>query len=654
MTVVYKCKECGGDVQLLENGLGKCLYCGALQTLPKEKDDKISNLLNQANDYRLHCDFDRAIFTYEQVLDLKESEPEAHWGLFLSKYGVEYVKDSMTLTYKPTLHRISAVSVFDDADYQATIKYASPFSVTKYNQDASDIEAVMKELLVISANQEPYDVFLSYKEADDTTGQRTNDSYLAHDLYNELTGKGYKVFFAPKSLGVGLYEPKIYSAIISAKVMIVLGTKPEYFDAVWVKNEWSRFAELIDNGEQKVIVPVYKDMKAEQLPNRLAKFQAYDMASISFLPTLLSIISKLKKQKSRVKISRDTKTEDVYLERGFIELGDKHFTQAKTFFENVLNINPHNAQAYFGELMVEMHITKPEQVLTSQKYLSEYTTFKNAVKFADQQLKTTLLQYEQGVYNNLCEQEYQNAMKLKDSGLYKGAVTVFQKIQKYKDSKEQIEFCRNAINDEVYQSGISYIDAGLFEKAVIEFQQISQYKDAKSKLDYSLDKLKEKCQNVSEYKKLIELLRGLSEIDPQKYNFLIENYSNTVAKLEKRITGINTLIAEKEEKLRQIKKCQDKFPHDSLSSILAILTTVLLYFFTIGYVGPSEILPDLFGSSFLGSSLTLIIIFILPVPIGIVSYYLYKKFMPYPKEGESRKLKVEVELLKDELSKIED
>ena len=392
MSVVYKCKECGGDVQLLENGLGKCLYCGALQTLPKEKDDKISNLLNRANDYRLHCDFDRAIFTYEQVLDLKESEPEAHWGLFLSKYGVEYVKDSMTLTYKPTLHRISAVSVFDDADYQATIKYASPFSVTKYNQDASDIEAVMKELLVISANQEPYDVFLSYKEADDTTGQRTNDSYLAHDLYNELTGKGYKVFFAPKSLGVGLYEPKIYSAIISAKVMIVLGTKPEYFDAVWVKNEWSRFAELIDNGEQKVIVPVYKDMKAEQLPNRLANFQAYDMASISFLPTLLSIISKFKKQKSRVKISRETKTEDVYLERGFIEIGDKHFTQAKTFFENVLNINPHNAQAYFGELMVEMHITKPEQVLTSQKYLSEYTTFKNAVKFADQQLKTTLLQ----------------------------------------------------------------------------------------------------------------------------------------------------------------------------------------------------------------------------------------------------------------------
>ena len=450
MSEVYKCKECGGDVQPHEDGLGKCLYCGALQTLPKEKDDKISNLLNRANDYRLHCDFDRAIFTYEQVLDLKESEPEAHWGLFLSKYGVEYVKDSMTFTYKPTLHRISAVSVFDDADYQATIKYASPFSVTKYNQDASDIEAVMKELLLLSANQEPYDVFLSYKEADDITRQRTNDSYLAHDLYNELTGKGYKVFFAPKSLGVGLYEPKIYSAIISAKVMIVLGTKPEYFDAVWVKNEWSRFAELIDNGEQKVIVPVYKDMKAEQLPNRLAKFQAYDMASISFLPTLLSIISKLKKQKSRVKISRDTKAEDVYLERGFIELGDKHFSQAKTFFENVLNINPHNAQAYFGELMVEMHITKPEQVLTSQKYLSEYTTFKNAVKFADQQLKTTLLQYEKTVKDNVNEQRYvlllKSLSRIETEENLKYAIKGFEELNGYKNSDECAKYLKDQVS----------------------------------------------------------------------------------------------------------------------------------------------------------------------------------------------------------------
>ena len=451
MSVVYKCKECGGDVQPLENGLGKCLYCGALQTLPKEKDDKISNLLNRANDYRLHCDFDRAIFTYEQVLDLKESEPEAHWGLFLSKYGVEYVKDSMTLTYKPTLHRISAVSVFDDADYQATIKYASPFSVTKYNQDASDIEAVMKELLLLSANQEPYDVFLSYKEADDITRQRTNDSYLAHDLYNELTGKGYKVFFAPKSLGVGLYEPKIYSAIISAKVMIVLGTKPEYFDAVWVKNEWSRFAELIDNGEQKVIVPVYKDMKAEQLPNRLAKFQAYDMASISFLSSLSEKISKYANNKSQVSFDKDTSAEAAYLERGFLALGDGNFTNANQFFENVLNLNPHNSEAYFGKLMCEMRVTKQEQIITSSKYLNEYSNFEKAVRFADQRLKATLLKYEQTVSDTINEQKYNSLLKMlpevKESDDLSPIKNGFKEIESFKKANHYITLLNDIENE---------------------------------------------------------------------------------------------------------------------------------------------------------------------------------------------------------------
>lgn len=416
MSVVYKCKECGGEIEPKENGLGKCLYCGAVQTLPKEKDDRISNLLNRANDFRLNCDFDRAIFEYEKVLELSESEPEAHWGLFLSRYGVEYVKDNITITYKPTLHRISSISVFDDVDYQATIKYAAPMATAQYKQKAEDIETVMKEFLLLSANQEPYDIFLSYKEADDTTRQRTDDSYLAYDLYNELTAQGYKVFFAPKSLGVGLYEPKIYAAIISAKVMIVLGTKSQYFDAVWVKNEWSRFAELIENGENKVLVPVFKNMNAENLPSRLAKYQAYDMANISFLPTLLNIISEtLGNTKSRVNFNKDATAEDAYLERGFLALEDGNFSQANSFFENALNLNPHNSQAYFGKLLVEMKITKQEQILTSPKYLSEYNSFEKAVRFADHQLKTTLLQYEQTVAQTLNEQKY-NALRRSLSG----------------------------------------------------------------------------------------------------------------------------------------------------------------------------------------------------------------------------------------------
>lgn len=442
MSVVYKCKICGGEIQPNEDGrIGKCLYCGAVQTLPKEKYDKVSNILNRANDYRLNCDFDRAIYEYEKVMELDETEPEAHWGLFLSKYGVEYVKDNMTFTYKPTLHRISSVSVFDDVDYQATIKYASDISAIQYKQDAENIENVMKELLLISTNQEPYDIFLSYKELDDVTRQRTIDSNLAYELYNALTAQGYKVFFAPKSLGVGLYEPKIYSAIITSKVMIVLGTQPQYFNAVWVKNEWSRFAELVENGENKVIIPVFRDMEANQLPSRIAKYQAYDMSNIEFLPSILNVISQSVSKNSKVAYNKDASAEDVYLERGFLALEDGNFSQADSFFENVLNLNPHNSQAYFGKLMVEMKITKQEQILTSPKYLSEYKNFEKAVRFADYQLKTALLKYEEDVSFSLNQIKYTKCVEeLKNVVTKEGLIKAKESFLELGDFKSSTDY----------------------------------------------------------------------------------------------------------------------------------------------------------------------------------------------------------------------
>ena len=464
MSMVYKCKECGGEIDPQDNGLGKCLYCGALQTLPKDKDDKIQNLLNRANDYRMSGDFDRAIYLYEEALKINEAEPETHWGLFLSKYGVEYVKDNNSFNYKPTLHRISAISVFDDIDYQATIKYANFYTAEKYKKDAELIEQVMKELLVISNNQEPYDIFLSYKEQDDITKQRTDDSHLAHNLYNELTGQGYKVFFAPKSLGAGLYEPQIYSAIISSKVMIVLGTKPEYFNAVWVKNEWSRFTELIENGEQKVIVPVYKYMEAYELPNKLAKYQAYNMDDISFLQSVCDTISKYKKKDERIRFRQDASAENAALERGFLNLEDRNFTQANNFFESVLNINPHNSQAYFGKLMAEMQISTQEQILTSPKPLNEYKNFEKSVRFADQQLKKTLIQYEQRVIETLDNQKYRELCKSISSSNtnanWYSLSDEFLKLSSVQGSKQKAIECLNEVtfsnSDELKELGEHY------------------------------------------------------------------------------------------------------------------------------------------------------------------------------------------------------
>lgn len=43
---VFKCKMCGGSLDVVENKtVIKCVYCGTQQTLPKTNDDVIQNPL---------------------------------------------------------------------------------------------------------------------------------------------------------------------------------------------------------------------------------------------------------------------------------------------------------------------------------------------------------------------------------------------------------------------------------------------------------------------------------------------------------------------------------------------------------------------------------------------------------------------------------
>ena len=70
------------------------------------------------------------------------------------------------------------------------------------------------------------------------------ESVLANEMYYLLQKEGYKVFFSRITLQDKIgsaYEPYIFSALRSAKVMVVLGTSKENFEATWVRNEWSRF-----------------------------------------------------------------------------------------------------------------------------------------------------------------------------------------------------------------------------------------------------------------------------------------------------------------------------------------------------------------------------------------------------------------------------
>ena len=293
--VTFKCKMCGGNLDVLDGkSTGTCDSCGTTMTLPKLGDEKRANLYGRANHFRRNNEFDKAMGIYEQILNEDRTDAEAYWSLVLCKYGIEYVEDPSTNRQVPTCNRTQFTSIFLDEDYRQALANADGYQKGLYEEEAKAIDNIQKGILDIASKEEPFDVFVCYKETDEA-GKRTPDSVLAQDLYFQLKHEGFKVFFSRITLEDKLgsaYEPYIFAALNSSKVMVLVGTKPAFITAVWVKNEWSRYLSLIKKGAKKTLIPAYKDMDPYDLPEEFSHLQAQDMGKLGFMQDLIRGVKK--------------------------------------------------------------------------------------------------------------------------------------------------------------------------------------------------------------------------------------------------------------------------------------------------------------------------------------------------------------------------
>lgn len=400
---VFKCKMCGGALKISDGqSIVTCEYCGTQQTLPRLNSDRKANLFDRANHFRRNNEFDKAAGIYEQLLNEDPADAETYWSLVLCRYGIEYVEDPRTHTRVPTVNRTQYTSVFDDDNYKSALKYADEARRCIYEQEARAVNELQKGILAISQKEEPFDVFICYKETDEA-GRRTPDSVLANDLYHQLTQEGFKVFFSRITLEDKLgsaYEPYIFAALNSAKVMVVIGTKPEFFNAVWVKNEWSRYLALIKQGQNKTLIPAFRDMDPYDLPEEFSHLQAQDMSKLGFMQDLIRGIKKLSASASQAvhgappaaSVSVNAGVEAL-LKRVNIFLEDDEWDSAEEYCEKVLDIDPENARAYLGKVLAELKMHTSEELFSSEKPIKDNKNFKKALRFADPELKRELEAY---------------------------------------------------------------------------------------------------------------------------------------------------------------------------------------------------------------------------------------------------------------------
>ena len=401
--IVFKCKMCGGEMSLEEGAtVAECPYCLTKQTLPKLDNDKRANLYDRANHFRRQNEYDKAMAIFENILQEDRTDAEAYWSLVLCRYGIEYVEDPATHKRVPTVNRVQYTSILADEDYKSALEYADAAQRSVYEEEAKAIDEIQKGILAISKQEKPFDVFICYKETD-ANGRRTPDSVLANDLYHQLTNEGFKVFFSRITLEdkIGTaYEPYIFAALNSAKVMVVLGTKPEYFNAVWVKNEWSRYLALIRAGADKTLVPAYRDMDPYDLPDEFSHLQAQDMGKLGFMQDLIRGIKKITEQEQKSPnmqtvaqpASSGANTESL-LKRAHLFMEDGDFKNAAEYLDRVLDIDPECSAAYAAKVCVAFGLRKEQDLANTTFLYQDNADWQKAVRFANPQQKTTYDQY---------------------------------------------------------------------------------------------------------------------------------------------------------------------------------------------------------------------------------------------------------------------
>lgn len=423
-----KCKMCGSNLEIEDSiTVCKCEKCGTSQTVPDIEDDKELKLFERAGRLRFNCDFDKAAGIYNTITDSYPEEAEGYWGLILCKYGIEYADDASGEKV-PVCHRISYDSVMDDEDFELVMENSDSESRAIFREEAKIIEENRKKYIQIAESEQPYDIYISYRAKDDN-GDKTAVSEIAGYLYNKLTSVGYRVFLSEAALKGKKRldcEPYIYSALNSANVMLALGTSYDDYNDVWVKNEWNRYLEIAEKNKNKCLIPCYKDVDEYDIPKEFAGLKVCQLGNDDTFNNIMAEIVNVVKPESvnqpapepeKAEPAEEIELEEIeiiepvdinkLLDEGFSAISDKNWKKANKLFFQVLDEEPDNSKAYWGQLLVQQECTNARE-MADNLYLqvignTSDNTYELEIRDRRQEIKD-----KYPVANLFSEEEYAN------------------------------------------------------------------------------------------------------------------------------------------------------------------------------------------------------------------------------------------------------
>ena len=441
------CNICGANL-IYKDGKWVCPACGAFKT-EEISNEEVTLLYNAAQKLRL-ASFDDAEEAYRDIIAKYPENSEAHWGLVLSKYGIKY-EDDYDGKKLPTCYATSIESVLTDKDYLDAVRLCKDkYQKEYYIEQGKVLEKIRVEWLEKASKEPKYDVFLCFKDSDKLNNmERTDDSIEVANLYTHLSSLGYKVFYSRESLRDKVaekYEPYIYNALNTAAVMIVYGSKIEYFSSVWMKNEWTRYVRRLREGLkiEGSLVIACDGVNPGDLPRPLNQMQVLDARKKTFygdleahIAKIISIARRPKAPVERVEISSAigkkkasidnqiktikvgggvgkktpvvidnavsvreigryevpalTPDEDTKLKSVNLFLQKELFDNAKKVVDEILEKNKYNGQALLADLLIIYKVKSIDELSDKIEEIEDFSQFNTVIEYNDKDVGEKLI-----------------------------------------------------------------------------------------------------------------------------------------------------------------------------------------------------------------------------------------------------------------------
>ncbi len=435
---ILKCKMCGGDIEATGATHGICQYCGLEITLPKIDDEIRGEFFNRANYFRAHGEFDKAYSEFEHIIAGDPTDAEAYWSLVLCRYGITYEQNPQTGEFEIIVNTMRREPVFENIDYRKALENSDEYTKTLYRDEAKRIDEIQEQYFSVVRKTEPYDVFVCVNDMEGKTDSKAR--VIAETIKDKLAEKSLRVFVginSDKYKSRTEYEAHVYHALESAKIMFAVSAVKDDLLDVSVRNQWTRFLNIIKEDRSKKIVPVYSSIDMYDIPEQIPTHEAICADDQGYWQDLTRGVLALLGRLDAPKNAANPATE--FLRQAKLAFEAGNYLKAELMADQALTHEPENGDGYYYFLLSKNKVGDFNSLLNVTNDWKNDSALKGLISHGNSDQKKAAQDFLIEYTNRT---NYNTAKKLMEREEYVKAISLLQEIVGYRDSSEVLEHCK--------------------------------------------------------------------------------------------------------------------------------------------------------------------------------------------------------------------